>query len=172
MENLINNQSNIHLVVSIRCQILSVYQGDKLIKDYIVSTAKNGIGSLEGSGCTPLGRHVIAKKIGQDMPVNSVFVGRVPTGKIYNTALGTAFPDRDWILTRILWLAGCEAGINQGRNELGSCDTFSRYIYIHGTPDDEPMDEPLSHGCVRMRNEDIIELFDTVKEGTAITISA
>lgn len=170
MENKINNEANVHLVVSISRQILSVYEGDKLIKDYIVSTAKNGIGSLEGSNCTPLGRHIIAVKIGQDMPINSVFVGRVPTGEIYDTALGQAFPNRDWILTRILWLAGCEMGINQGNNEFGCCDTFSRYIYIHGTPDDEPMDAPLSHGCVRMRNDDIITLFDCVDEDTPVLI--
>lgn len=170
MENQLNNEANIHLVVSIRRQILSVYRGETLIKDYIVSTAKNGIGSLEGSNCTPLGRHIIAKKIGQDMPINSVFVGRVPTEEIYDIELGKAFPDRDWILTRILWLSGCEPTINQGNNESGRCDTFSRYIYIHGTPDNESMDEPLSHGCIRMRNSDIVELFNLVNEGTKINI--
>lgn len=170
MKTGVNERSQIHLVVSISRQVLSVYSGENLIKNYIVSTAKNGIGSLEGSNCTPLGRHIIAKKIGQGMPMNSVFVGRVPTGEIYDSELGDAFPDRDWILTRILWLAGCEPTINQGNNELGCCDTFSRYIYIHGTPDNESMDAPLSHGCVRMRNDDIVELFDWVSEGTKINI--
>ena len=172
MKTAVNERSQTHLIVSIGRQVLSVYHGDTHIKDYIVSTAKNGIGSLEGSNCTPLGRHIIAKKIGQDMPINSVFVGRVPTGEVYDAKLGAAFPNRDWILTRILWLAGCEVGVNQGNNELGCCDTFSRYIYIHGTPDDEPMDMPLSHGCVRMRNDDIIMLFEEVIEGTQVVIEA
>lgn len=170
LENQLNSEVSINLVVSISRQILSVYKGDTHLKDYIVSTAKNGIGSLEGSHCTPLGRHVIAAKIGHNMPMNSVFVGRVPTGEIYDSELGKAFPERDWILTRILWLAGCEPTINQGSNEFGCCDTFSRFIYIHGTPDDESMAEPLSHGCVRMRNGDIIDLFEEVVEGTKVLI--
>ena len=176
---MINNDSKndmknaaLRLIVNIEKQMLSVYQHDKEIGHYDISTAKNGIGSQQDSGCTPLGAHIIAEKIGGSQPINAVFVGRVPTGEIYSSALGAQYPERDWILSRILWLAGLEDGVNKGSNEQGGCDTYQRYIYIHGTPDDEPMDMPLSHGCVRMRNQDIIELFEQVIEGTPVTIVA
>ena len=160
------------LVINIAQQTLVVYQQNKKILQYKVSTAKNGIGSLQNSGCTPLGKHVIAKKIGNDASMNAVFVGRVATGEVYDAELGTLYPERDWILSRILWLSGLEEGSNKGRNSQGGCDTYQRYIYIHGTPDTEPMGIPLSHGCVRMRNQDIVELFEQVAEGTAVTIVA
>ena len=176
---MINNDSKndmknaaLRLIVNIEKQMLSVYQHDKEIGHYDISTAKNGIGSQQDSGCTPLGAHIIAEKIGGSQPINAVFVGRVPTGEIYSSALGAQYPERDWILSRILWLAGLEDGVNKGSNEQGGCDTYQRYIYIHGTPDDEPMDMPLSHGCVRMCNQDIIELFEQVIEGTPVTIVA
>jgi hypothetical protein len=140
------------------------HKGDQ--KDYMISTAKNGAGEMENSGCTPRGRHVIAQKIGADLPINSVLVGRVPTGEIYNETLAAQYPARDWILSRILWLSGVEAGHNQGTG----CDSHARYIYIHGTPDTEPMGVPYSHGCIRMRNDDVIELFDAVFEGTSVQI--
>ncbi|MEJ6069831.1 L,D-transpeptidase, partial [Psychrobacter sp. 16-Bac2893] len=101
-----------------------------------------------------------------------VFIGRIATGEIYNAELGALNPKRDWILSRILWLSGVEEGFNKGSNSQGGCDTYQRYIYIHGTPDSEPMSVPLSHGCVRMRNQDIIELFEQVEEGTAVNIIA
>lgn len=167
-----NNQSDIQLVVDIAQQTLTVYQQNKKTTQYLVSTAKNGVGSQQDSGCTPLGRHVIAKKIGGGAPINSVFVGRVPTGEIYDTELGLQYPERDWILSRILWLSGLEEGRNKGSNRQGGCDTYQRYIYIHGTPDTEPMGTPLSHGCVRMRNQDIMALFSQVEEGTVVTIVA
>ena len=176
---MINNDSKndmknaaLRLIVNIEKQMLSVYQHDKEIGHYDISTAKNGIGSQQDSGCTPLGAHIIAEKIGGNEPINAVFVGRIPTGEIYSAALGAQYPERDWILSRILWLAGLEDGVNKGSNEQGGCDTYQRYIYIHGTPDDEAMDMPLSHGCVRMRNQDIIELFEQVIEGTPVTIVA
>lgn len=164
-----NNLSS-YLVVHIASQTMTVYQYGKRIKEYQVSTAKNGIGSQEGSGCTPLGRHIIAEKIGGDAPINTVFVGRVPTGEVFSEQLAQQYPQRDWILSRIMWLEGCEWGRNKGSNEQGVCDTYQRYIYIHGTPDSEPMNLPLSHGCVRMRNEDIIALFDHVERGTVVDI--
>ena len=135
---------------------------------YTVSTASAGIGQREGSGCTPLGEHYIRAKIGALEAVNSVFVGRRPTGEIYTPELALEHPKRDWILTRILWLCGLEPGFNR----LGDVDTFRRYIYIHGTPDSEPMGEPHSHGCIRMRNNDLVELFDRVEAGTRVTINA
>ncbi len=170
---MINDESlTTELVVNISEQTLTLYQNNKKIDQYLVSTAKNGIGSQQDSGCTPLGQHVIAAKIGASEPINAVFIGRVPTGEIYNEALGALYPKRDWILSRILWLSGVEEGLNKGSNSQGGCDTYQRYIYIHGTPDSEPMGVPLSHGCVRMRNQDIIALFEQVTEGTSVIIVA
>ncbi|WFF39669.1 L,D-transpeptidase [Moraxella nasibovis] len=150
---------------------MSVYDGDVLLCHFPVSTAKNGTGQLINTGCTPLGRHKIAQKIGGEYPKNAVFVGRQFTGEIYDDTLGKANPDRDWILSRILWLEGCEMGVNQGENANGVCDSFARYIYIHGTPDTEPMGVPRSHGCVRMRNDDVIALYDMVGVDTKVLIA-
>jgi lipoprotein-anchoring transpeptidase ErfK/SrfK len=140
----------------------------KLLRCYSVSTAANGVGELSGSYCTPRGKHIIRAKIGAGQPENTVFVGRRPTGEIYTPELAARYPGRDWILTRILWLSGCEVGFNR----LGKCDTMRRYIYIHGTPDSVPLGIPDSHGCIRMRNADLIELFDIVPAGTAVEIIA
>lgn len=139
----------------------------RLNKQYQISSGKNGIGETENSGKTPRGWHKIAEKFGQDAPFNSVFIARQATGEVYNAELAAGFPQRDWILTRILWLSGLEAGFNQGEG----CDTYQRYIYIHGTPDTEAMGEPLSHGCIRMRNLEVAELFDLVSEDTLVYIS-
>ncbi|MDR2239944.1 MAG: L,D-transpeptidase [Zoogloeaceae bacterium] len=133
---------------------------------YAVSTAKAGPGEQRGSYRTPRGQHIVRAKIGAGQPENAVFVRRRPTGEIYSPALACAHPDRDWILTRILWLSGCEPG----RNRLGEVDTMRRFIYIHGTPDDVELGQPGSIGCVRMNNRDIIELFDLVAPGTAVEI--
>ena len=131
-----------------------------------VSTAANGPGEEEGSECTPRGRHVVRARIGAGAAPGTVFVGRRPTGERYTPALGTAYPGRDWILTRILWLSGTEPG----RNRLGRVDTMRRYIYIHGCPDDVDITTPGSHGCIRMRNDDVIDLFDRVEAGTRVMI--
>lgn len=160
------NKQDLHLIVSITNQTLSVFSGDVLLKQYPVSTAKNGPGEIMDSECTPRGEHVIAEKIGADSPANSVFVGRQPTGEIYAPALRELHSERDWILTRILWLQGLEEGKNKG----GLVDTYNRYIYIHGSPDDVEMGCPGSHGCIRMRNDDVIELFELVDEGVKVTI--
>ena len=133
---------------------------------YPVSTAANGVGCTKHSGCTPLGAHIIRAKIGTGAPVNTVFVGRRPTGEICTPELMAQYPNRDWILTRILWLSGVEVG----RNRLGNVDTMQRYIYIHGTPDSTDMSKIGSHGCVRMRNKDMIDLFDKVEAGTSVLI--
>jgi lipoprotein-anchoring transpeptidase ErfK/SrfK len=137
------------------------------VKRYAVSTAANGAGERRGSFQTPRGRHVIRAKIGAGQAVNTVFVRRRPTGEIYSPELGAAHPGRDWILTRILWLSGCEPGFNR----LGECDTMRRFIYIHGTPDTVELGKPGSHGCVRMRNADLLELFDLVEVGTPVEIA-
>lgn len=133
---------------------------------YAVSTAVNGAGEENGSGCTPMGRHFIRAKIGDKLPANTVFRARRPTGEIYTPELAAKHPDRDWILSRILWLCGLEPGKNRGFG----VDTFRRFIYIHGTPDTEPMGLALSHGCIRMRNDDVIELFDRVHPGMLVII--
>lgn len=132
-----------------------------------VSTARNGAGEQSGSECTPRGWHRIRARIGGDCPLNTVFVGRRPTGETYTEALGVAQPERDWILTRILWLSGLESGFNRS----GDRDSMRRYIYIHGCPDSEPMGVPASHGCVRMRNAELVELFEQVVAGTRVYIS-
>jgi lipoprotein-anchoring transpeptidase ErfK/SrfK len=134
---------------------------------YPVSTAANGGGERNGSGCTPRGWHRVRARIGTGCAPGTVFVGRRPTGEIYSPALRAQGPERDWILTRILWLSGSEVG----RNRLGDVDTQRRYIYIHGTPDDVTLGIPGSHGCIRMRNADIIVLYDRVPAGTRVLIS-
>ncbi len=159
------------LHLSISKQQLALFSDESAsipVKTYSVSTALNGIGAEKNSGKTPVGRHIVRAKIGAGQPLNTVFVGRRPTGEIYNEALAKAHPKRDWILTRILWLSGLEKGVNR----LGQVDTMQRYIYLHGTPDSEPMGEPLSHGCVRMRNTDILDLFDRIPAGTEMVIEA
>lgn len=153
--------------ISIASQQLNLFDGQgAIIKQYLISSAKNGTGQENGSFCTPLGKHVIRAKIGVGQAINSVFIKRRPTGEIYSPELGRQFPKRDWILTRILWLSGCEPGFNR----LGSVDTMRRYIYIHGSPDSAEMGKPGSIGCIRMRNKDLLELFDLVSAGTPVEI--
>ena len=135
-------------------------------KTYPVSTAKNGVGEKSGSFCTPRGRHLVRAKIGAGRPLNTVFVRRRPTGEIWSPQLHAQYPGRDWMLTRLLWLSGCEPG----RNRLGDVDTMRRYIYIHGSPETAEMGKPGSIGCVRMRNADIVELFDRVPPYTGVEI--
>ncbi len=133
-----------------------------------IATARNGVGEEFGSKRTPRGWHVIRAKIGAGLAPGAVLVSRRATGEIYTPELRRSFPDRDWILTRILWLSGLEPG----RNRLGSVDTMRRYIYIHGCPDEDPMGVPSSRGCIKMRNREIIELFDRVPAGTRVYIVA
>ena len=157
-----------YLHVSIPDQRLSMIENGKIVKTYPVSTAKNGPGERMGSGCTPRGWHVIRAKIGTDEPENSVFIGRRPTGEIYDSELAAQYPERDWILTRILWLGGLEPGFNR----YHEVDTAWRYIYIHGSPDHGVSGDPQSHGCVRMKSPDLLELFDNVKTGMRVLIVA
>ena len=154
--------------ISIKHQSLTLYDDEGGVRArYAVSTAANGAGCLKDSGCTPLGSHIIRAKIGAGAEPNTVFVGRRPTGEICTPELMAQFPNRDWILTRILWLSGKEIG----KNRLGNVDTMQRYIYIHGTPDSTDMSKIGSHGCVRMRNSDVIALFDLVAVGTRVYIA-
>lgn len=156
-----------HIFIRTPQQLLELVDDNgAVIKRYSISTASNGLGEKSGSNCTPRGRHIIRAKIGGGMPANTVFRGRRPTGEIYSEQLAADNPGRDWILTRILWLSGCEPGFNR----LGDVDTMRRYIYIHGCPDSAPMGKPASIGCVRMRNAEIIELFDLAPAGTPVEI--
>lgn len=157
----------IEILISKQTLILYDDAGGVLAR-YMVSTATNGAGCDKDSGCTPQGAHIIRAKIGAGLPVNTVFAGRRPTGEICTPELMAQLPDRDWILTRILWLSGTEIGINR----LGNVDTMQRYIYIHGTPDSVEIGKPSSHGCVRMRNADLVALFDLVAVGTRVFIAA
>ncbi|HEY8069550.1 MAG TPA: L,D-transpeptidase [Burkholderiales bacterium] len=135
-------------------------------RTYRISTARNGLGEKNGSMCTPRGRHIVRAKIGAGQPLNAVFVRRRPTGEIWTPELHAKYPGRDWMLTRILWLSGCEPGFNR----LGDVDTMRRVIYIHGTHDFAEMGKPGSHGCIRMKSDEVAELFDLVPPYTAVEI--
>ncbi|MGQ9659200.1 MAG: L,D-transpeptidase family protein [Thermochromatium sp.] len=154
------------LRVDIDTQHLTLLIKGQPVRRYLVSTGANGVGEVYGSGCTPRGLHRVRLRIGDGCPVGTVFRGRRPTGEIYDDTLAAAHPGRDWILTRILWLTGCEPGRNRG----GSVDTLRRFIYIHGCPDSEPLGVPRSHGCIRMRNWEVIELFEQTPNGTLVEI--
>ena len=154
--------------ISIPKQTLVLFDDEgRKLREYTVSTATNGPGERQGSYCTPRGRHVVRARIGAGAAPNTVFVARRPTGEIWSPELAARFPNRDWILTRILWLSGCQPGFNR----FGDVDTMRRYIYIHGSPDTVAMGRPGSIGCVRMRNADIVELYDLVPAGTPVEIS-
>ena len=156
-----------HITVDVPSQTLTLRDGNgATLMHTRIATARNGVGERNGSECTPCGRHIVRAKIGSGQPANMVFVARRPTGELYTPEMRVLYPDRDWILTRILWLSGREPG----RNRLGDVDTMRRYIYIHGCPDDDPMGVPSSRGCIKMRNHEIIELFDRVNPGTPVDI--
>lgn len=158
-----------HIRISLPAQTLELFAANgELLRRYSVSTAEKGAGEQRGSFCTPRGKHIIRAKIGAGAAANTVFVRRRPTGELWTPELAAAHPGRDWILTRILWLSGCEPG----KNRLGEVDTMRRYIYIHGSPDTVAMGVPASHGCIRMRNADIIELFELVPPYTVVEIIA
>ena len=154
------------IVVNVSNQTLNAQTESGKSIEYNISSAKNGVGQEIGSECTPLGQHIVRAKIGSDKPLNTVFVGRRASGEIYNETLAKKHPNRDWILTRVLWLSGCETGLNR----LGTVDTMRRFIYIHGAPDSHAMGTPSSHGCIKMRNTEIVELFDRVAVGTQVNI--
>ena len=152
--------------VSIDEQRLLLLEAGRIVMDVAVSTAANGPGEIMHSECTPRGRHIIRARIGEGCPANTVFVGRRPTGERYTPELRQEYPERDWMLTRILWLSGLETG----KNRSGDVDSMRRYIYIHGCPDEDPMGTPSSHGCIKMRNAEVIKLFDLVPVGTPVLV--
>lgn len=152
--------------ISLASQRLIGLRDGLLVCDFPVSTARNGAGEQEGSGCTPRGLHRVRARIGEGQPMGAVYVGRRPTGEIWSPALARQHPQRDWILTRILWLCGEQPGFNRG----GKQDSQRRYIYLHGTPEDQPMGVALSHGCVRLRNADMLTLFELTPVGCRVEI--
>jgi lipoprotein-anchoring transpeptidase ErfK/SrfK len=153
--------------VDVPAQTLTLYdRAGRVVMRTAVSTGRNGVGEQNGSEQTPRGAHYVRAKIGAGLPANAVLVSRRPTGEVYSPQLRAAYPERDWILTRILWLCGVE----KGKNRLGHVDTMRRYIYIHGCPDEDPMGVPSSRGCVKMRNRDLLELFERVAPGTRVYI--
>ncbi len=154
--------------IDLKTQSLQLRAGGETRFQCLISSGKNGIGEQSGSGKTPRGRFRIRIKIGAGAAINSVFVSRRLTGEIYSPELAEAAPHRDWILSRIMWLSGMEVGHNRG----GDVDTLRRYIYIHGCPDSEPMGVPMSHGCIRMRNQDIVTLFERVNNGDLVVINS
>lgn len=155
-----------YIEIDIRHQRLRLIEADGT-EEFSISTAAKGVGELFGSECTPRGKHIIRAKIGTGEPENTVFIGRRPIGEIYTPELACQFPQRDWILTRILWLSGLEPGCNR----LGKVDTMRRYIYIHACPDKDRLGVPSSHGCIKMRNRDIIYLFERVACGMQVNIN-
>jgi len=156
-----------YISINIAEQRLQLIDQKQTLFDVIIATAKNGPGEKFGSECTPRGWHIIRAKIGDACPENTVFIARRPTGEIYSEALQAEHPNRDWILTRIMWLSGLEVGFNRS----GQNDTMRRYVYIHGCPDNNPMGIPSSHGCIKMRNADVIALFDQVDVGIPVLIT-
>ncbi len=164
----VNNNQHLEIKINVATQQLELVDATKILFAATVSTAKNGVGEKNGSECTPTGRHKIRAKIGSNLPVNTVFVGRRATSELYSSELRLQYPQRDWILTRILWLSGLELY----KNRLGDVDTMKRYIYIHGCPDEDEMGIPSSHGCIKMHNDDVIKLYEMVEIGTIATIQA
>jgi len=158
--------SDTYIHIKLSEQRLRFWENGAVIREYPVSTALNGAGEQSGSEKTPHGWHQVRAKIGAGCESGTVFVGRRPTGEHYSPQLAASNPRRDWILTRILWLCGAEPG----KNRLGDVDTMQRFIYIHGCPDSTAMGKPASHGCVRMRNQDVIELFGRVAPGLPVLI--
>jgi lipoprotein-anchoring transpeptidase ErfK/SrfK len=154
------------ITINTATQHLFIYENGECLQHYLVSTARNGTGQRFGSEQTPLGKHIIRAKIGTNQPINTVFISRRPTGEIFTPELDRLHPNRDWILTRILWLSGTEIG----KNRLGEVDTMRRMIYIHGTPDRVNLGQPGSRGCIRMANRDLLELYDWVRAGTPVVI--
>ena len=154
------------ITIDLAAQQLMLWRGGTVLQQWPVSTAANGAGEIQGSGCTPRGHHIIRAKIGAGAVIGTVFKSRRMAADVprYSPAMCAQYPGRDWITSRILWLSGCEHGINR----LGCVDTMRRYIYIHGTPHVDALGTPASHGCIRMRDSDVIELFDLVSIGTEV----
>ena len=154
------------ILVSISKQKLYLIKGGKVVKIYLVSTSKYGIGNEEGSNKTPLGTHCICEKIGKNAKIGTIFKMGINTRRIAEIYIDSTDLEEDPITTRIMWLEGLEAGINRGKG----IDSYKRHIYIHGTPEEGLIGQPASHGCIRMRNKDVVELFNLVSKGTLVEV--
>lgn len=154
------------LVVDISSQRLCHFRHGNLRKCYPVSTSRFGIGSVAGSNRTPLGMHYVRRRIGGDASSGSIFRGRVNIGKIASIEGRPRATGKDYVTSRIMWLSGLDQGLNKGPG----VDSYSRYIYIHGTHEEGLIGRPASHGCIRMRNADVIELFDQIPLKTLVWI--
>jgi len=163
----LKQQGQIYAVVAIGAQRLYVMQGGRLLKAYPVSTSAFGPGAQEGSNQTPLGLHKVKEKFGDDEPQGMVFKARKPTGRMANIIAEPRDVPEDDVTTRIMWLDGMEPGVNQG----GKVDSYTRYIYIHGTPEEGLIGRPASHGCVRMLNADVVDVFARLPEGALVYIT-
>ena len=163
-----SHSQNNEIIVDISEQRLYLYNNDNLVQSFPVSTSKYGEGQIENSFKTPLGLHEIKEKIGDKAPINTIFAARENTNKIAEIQINPNDTENDFVTSRILWLDGLENGINRG---VG-VDSYSRYIYIHGTHEEGLIGQKASHGCIRMFNNDVIELYDMVSEGTKVQIRA
>ncbi|WP_280539613.1 L,D-transpeptidase [Chromohalobacter sp. 11-W] len=157
-------EHGVWLEIDLGAQSLTIREGDVCRETFSISSGENGIGQHEGSGQTPVGWHYVRAAIGNGLPAGSVFRGRRPSGEVFSPELARVHPERDWILTRILWLCGLERGVNRG----GDVDSQRRYIYLHGTPADQPMGTPASHGCIRLRDETLLAVFEAAPAGTPV----
>ncbi|GAB3339534.1 cell wall-recycling L,D-carboxypeptidase ElsL [Chromohalobacter beijerinckii] len=157
-------ERGVWLEIDLGAQSLTIREGSACRETFAISSGAHGIGQHEGSGQTPVGWHYVRAIIGSGLPPGSVFRGRRPTGEVFSPELARTHPERDWILTRILWLCGLERGVNRG----GDVDSQRRYIYLHGTPADQPMGTPASHGCIRLRDEALLAVFEATPAGTPV----
>lgn len=157
---------NSKINISVSNQKLSLFQEGELVSSYKVSTALKGVGQEKNTNKTPLGNHIIRAMIGRNLPIYAVIKARRFTNEIWKKELDDPSITVDWILSRVIWLSGKDLG----RNRLGNVDTMQRYIYIHGTNEEHLLGTPSSHGCIRMSNEDVIELFDLVSVGDIVEI--
>ena len=159
---------NIEIIVDISDQRLYLIENSRTIESYPISSSKYGEGSIENSFKTPLGNHIIKEKIGNGVPLNTIFVARVNTNVKADIIRSLDDSEDDYVTSRILWLDGLEQGINKGEG----VDSFNRFIYIHGTHEEGLIGQKASHGCIRMFNNDVVRLYDVVKKGTKVYIKA
>lgn len=166
VENYIYTEPSTVLFISIENQELYYIRNKTVVNTFIISSSKYGTGNENGSNKTPLGIHKVKEKHGEDTPLNGIMVGRIFNGKIAKVYHDTTRSKTDDITTRILWLEGMEEGKNKG---IG-IDSYKRYIYIHGTSEEGRLGMPASHGCIRMKNKDIIDLYRIIEVGTLVLI--
>lgn len=166
----INDYSNINLneilFVSVTNQKMYHIKNNTIIDEYIISTSEFGIGNKAGSNKTPLGMHKIKSKHGDETPIYGRMTGRVFKGEISKIYADKKKSKTDDITSRIFWLEGLEEGVNKGKN----IDSYKRYIYIHGTSEEGRLGSPASHGCIRMKNKEVVDLYNTIEVGTLVLI--